>query len=57
MLSRSTANPLPIPILTYHQIADAPPKGTPFRSLYVSPGAFGRQMNQRWRRDGEWAPS
>jgi peptidoglycan/xylan/chitin deacetylase (PgdA/CDA1 family) len=44
MLSRSTANPLPIPILTYHQIADAPPKGTPFRSLYVSPGAFGRQM-------------
>jgi peptidoglycan/xylan/chitin deacetylase (PgdA/CDA1 family) len=34
----------PIPILTYHQIAEAPPKGAPFRSLYVSPGAFARQM-------------
>ena len=34
----------PIPILTYHQIAEAPPKGAPFRSLYVAPGAFARQM-------------
>lgn len=33
-----------IPILTYHQIAEAPPKGAPFRSLYVSPAAFARQM-------------
>ncbi len=33
-----------IPILTYHQIAEAPPKGAPFRSLYVAPGAFARQM-------------
>lgn len=33
-----------IPILTYHQIADAPPKGAPYRSLYVSPASFRRQM-------------
>jgi peptidoglycan/xylan/chitin deacetylase (PgdA/CDA1 family) len=39
-----TANPRPIPILVYHQIDAAPPKGAPFRSLYVSPAAFGRQM-------------
>ncbi len=32
------------PILTYHQIAEAPPKGAPYRSLYVAPGAFARQM-------------
>ncbi|MDD2809834.1 polysaccharide deacetylase family protein [Rhodoferax sp.] len=41
-----TANASPIPILVYHQIAAAPPKGAPFRSLYVSPSAFARQM--RW---------
>lgn len=34
----------PIPILVYHQISEAPPKGAPFRSLYVSPSAFSRQM-------------
>lgn len=39
-----TANLRPIPILTYHQIEDAPPKGAAFRSLYVSPQAFARQM-------------
>lgn len=39
-----TANLRPIPILVYHQIDQAPPKGQPFRSLYVSPGAFARQM-------------
>ena len=39
-----TANRRPIPILVYHQIAAAPPKGSPFRSLYVTPGAFARQM-------------
>lgn len=33
-----------IPILTYHQIDLAPAKGTPLRSLYVSPQAFARQM-------------
>ena len=33
-----------IPILTYHQIEQAPLKGTPMRSLYVSPGTFHRQM-------------
>lgn len=33
-----------IPILVYHQIDRAPGKGAPFRSLYVSPGAFARQM-------------
>jgi len=38
------ANQAPIAILTYHQIALAPPKGAPFRSLYVSPSAFARQM-------------
>ena len=39
-----TANHRPIPILVYHQIAAAPPKGSPFRSLYVAPEAFARQM-------------
>lgn len=34
----------PIPILMYHQIVEPPPKGAPFRSLYVSPEAFSRQM-------------
>lgn len=34
----------PIPILTYHQIEKAPPKGTPMRSLYVSKNSFERQM-------------
>ena len=32
------------PILTYHQIAEAPAKGAPYRSLYVAPAAFARQM-------------
>lgn len=44
MSSNCTANPRPIPILVYHQIAAAPPKGSPFRSLYVAPRAFTRQM-------------
>jgi len=44
MSSLVTANLKPIPILVYHQIADAPPKGSPFRSLYVAPEAFARQM-------------
>lgn len=39
-----TLNRQPIPILVYHQIAQAPPKGSPFRNLYVSPHAFARQM-------------
>lgn len=40
-----TLNRQPIPILVYHQIAEAPPKGSsPFRGLYVSPVAFARQM-------------
>ena len=34
----------PIPILTYHQIALAPARGAPMRSLYVSPSAFALQM-------------
>lgn len=33
-----------IPILTYHQIAPEPPKGTAFRSLCVSPQRFKSQM-------------
>lgn len=44
MANRFTANTSPIPILVYHQIAAAPPKGNPFRSLYVTPEAFARQM-------------
>ncbi len=36
--------PVPIPILTYHQIEEAPPRGAQFRSLYVSPGAFAGHM-------------
>lgn len=44
MLNMQTANRKPIPILVYHQIASAPPKGSPFRSLYVAPAAFARQM-------------
>lgn len=40
----TTANRRPIAILVYHQIAPAPPKGTPFRSLCVSSAAFARQM-------------
>jgi len=39
-----TLNSTPIPILTYHQIADAPPTGTPHRSLVVAPKDFARQM-------------
>lgn len=35
----------PIPILTYHQIALAPPKPAPYRSLYVAPEDFVRQMD------------
>ncbi len=43
------ANATPIAILVYHQIDHAPKKGAPFRSLYVSPGAFARQMRMlRW---------
>lgn len=34
----------PIPILTYHQVEAPPVRGTPYRSLVVSPGAFARQM-------------
>jgi peptidoglycan/xylan/chitin deacetylase (PgdA/CDA1 family) len=44
MLNTSTHNAQPIPILVYHQIAEAPPKGSAFRSLYVAPSAFARQM-------------
>lgn len=34
----------PISILTYHQVAVAPPKGAAYRSLYVPPRDFLRQM-------------
>ena len=40
-----TANLRPIPILTYHQIAQAPARGAAFRSLYVSPERFKQQMS------------
>jgi peptidoglycan/xylan/chitin deacetylase (PgdA/CDA1 family) len=39
-----TQNSQAIPILVYHQIDVAPPKGAAFRSLYVAPDAFARQM-------------
>lgn len=39
-----TVNRQPIAILTYHQIDAIPPKGAPFRSIYVTPSAFARQM-------------
>ncbi len=35
----------PVPILTFHQIAPAPDKGTAFRSLSVAPELFERQMS------------
>jgi peptidoglycan/xylan/chitin deacetylase (PgdA/CDA1 family) len=44
MTSVRVASVSPIPILMYHQIEQAPPKGAAFRSLYVSPAAFVRQM-------------
>lgn len=34
----------PIPILMYHQIDVAPPRGTPARGMVVSPASFARQM-------------
>ena len=36
--------PMPIPILMYHNVAPAPRQLKRWRSLYVSPGAFARQM-------------
>lgn len=44
MPNSHTKNLSPIAILMYHQIAAAPPKGTPFRSLVVAPADFERQM-------------
>lgn len=44
MVNLRTNNLSPIPILVYHQIAPAAPKGTPFRSLSVAPADFARQM-------------
>lgn len=34
-----------IPILTYHHTEQAPPKGFPMRSLWVSPSSFSTQMH------------
>ncbi len=42
--SALTANVRSIPILTYHQIAQPPAPGAPFRSLYVTPARFKQQM-------------
>jgi peptidoglycan/xylan/chitin deacetylase (PgdA/CDA1 family) len=44
MPDAQTTNRMPIPILTYHQIAHAHPRGTPFRSLCVDPDDFRKQM-------------
>ena len=38
----------PIPILMYHQVDAAPPRGTPMRGLVVSPASFGRHMATLW---------
>src|SRR5690606_3573030 len=35
---------MPVPILLYHQIAVPPPRPMPFRSMFVRPSAFARQM-------------
>ena len=45
MANANTSNTAPIPILTYHQIAPTPAKGTPFRSLCVAPADFSRHMH------------
>ena len=44
MLTSRTANAHPISILVYHQIDQPPPRGAPYRSLYVEVPAFARQM-------------
>ena len=44
LVSNATANSRSIPILTYHQIANAPAPGAPFRSLYVTPARFKQQL-------------
>jgi len=44
MPSLSAKPKCPIPILVYHQISQAPPRGAPFRGLYVAPQSFARQM-------------
>jgi len=44
MSTERSANQTPIPVLVYHQIDYPPPKNQPFRSLYVTPFAFARQM-------------
>jgi len=41
-----------IPILMYHQIAEPPPRGTPYRGLTVHPSDFRRQM--AWLRRLGW---
>lgn len=53
-MQESAARRRPIPILTYHQIAPAPPAGAPFRSLVVDPRSFERQMAwlARWGYSG-----
>jgi peptidoglycan/xylan/chitin deacetylase (PgdA/CDA1 family) len=43
-MTRASKSRQVIPILTYHQISLAPKKGTPYRSLCVTPNAFFRQM-------------
>ena len=43
--SGTLAIPKAIPILTYHQIAPAPPKGTGYRSLCVAPDDFAAHMS------------
>jgi len=35
---------MPVPILLYHHIDEAPPRGIPARSLWVKPQRFARQM-------------
>lgn len=44
IVSASVASQRPIPILTFHQIAPEPPKGSGFRSLCVDPQDFAAHM-------------
>lgn len=49
MTRQEAADSFHIPILMYHQIAEAPAKGAPFRSLYVAPRDFANQMALLYR--------
>ncbi len=35
---------MPVPILSYHQTSEPPPRGVPYRDLVLAPAQFARQM-------------